>query len=84
MTELELFKWITDNNIEWHWEDNDGADDVIIFVNDHQLEGFFELVDSSFFDDVFTCVLRYRYLAIWIAKICDYYGIELEAIFDKD
>ncbi len=84
MTELQLFKWITDNNIEWHWQENDGDDDVICCVDAHQLEGFFELFDRQFFDDVFQCILKYRYIAIWMNDICDYHGIELEAVFDKD
>ena len=31
MTELELYKYINDNSIEWHRQDNDGTPDIIMF-----------------------------------------------------
>lgn len=30
MTELELYKYINDNDIEWNRQDNDGTPDVLI------------------------------------------------------
>jgi len=29
MTAIELYKFIEDNNIEWHYEDNEGNEDVV-------------------------------------------------------
>ena len=40
MTELELYKFIEDNNIEWHKQDNEGIEDVIVFPSFGQLETF--------------------------------------------
>lgn len=81
MTELELYKYIHDNNIEWHIQDNDGADDVLIFPYTFQLEEFQKLVSSI--EEGVPCVLKGNYVAIWMGDICDYYGIILENIFPK-
>ena len=47
MTELELYKYMTENNIEYHWCE----DTVYICPYIFQLEGFVELLPKGVFDD---------------------------------
>ena len=85
MKTIELYKFITDNNIEWHWDENDGADDVIIFPYDFQMPDFIKLFSPSAFDDGgIDCKIMHGYFAIWMNDICEYHGIELEDIFNKE
>ena len=44
MTELELYKYINENDIEWTRQDNQGNTDVMIFPYLFQLEDFCEII----------------------------------------
>lgn len=82
MTELELYKYITENNIEWHWGENNEQPDVIILPYTFQIEDLNNLLDPTIFDDEgVPCVMKNGYLAIWMRDICEYYDIELERVF---
>jgi len=39
MTELQLYKYINDNNIEWHRRNNDGTPIDNIFIGEDSLGG---------------------------------------------
>jgi hypothetical protein len=86
MTELQLYQWITENNIEWHRFD----DDVWIMPYDFQFESFCDLLrDSYIFDEQpldikFRVGLNYSYLIIPMQYICDYFEIEIENVFKND
>jgi hypothetical protein len=81
MTELELYKYINDNNIEWHWQENDGVDDVLIMPKCFELLQFSDLVKSITNEDGYVCILKDGYVCIWMQDICDYYGIEITNVF---
>lgn len=82
MTELDLYKFINDNSIEWRREINDGADDIIIFLYTFQLDGFIKLIKKYSFDDGGLEVrLMDGYLCIWMNHICEYFGIEMDNVF---
>ena len=83
MTELELYKFINDNIIEWHIRDNDGTPDIIIFVYTFQIDEFYKLIKSSI-DEGIECRLMDGYFAFWMNDICDYYGIDMYKVFDGD
>ncbi len=81
MTELELYKFINDNEIEYHWHD----EDVIIFINFYLLDEFAKLLGYGMFDEEgITCVLKDKYICIWMYSICENSDIELINIFKKD
>ena len=80
MTELELYKYINDNNIEWHRQDNDGTPDIIIFPYIFHINEFNKLV-RSILDDGIECRMRDGYFAFWMKDICDYYGIDIDKVF---
>ena len=51
MTELQLYKYITENNIEWHRYENNGEDDVLIFPYFYQIEDFRKIISGCVFDE---------------------------------
>jgi len=86
MTELELYKFVDDNCLEYNWIENDIGDDinVILFVNNEQIEDFKKLLDYSIFDENgITCIAKYEYFCFHMLEICDYFGINISNVFKK-
>ncbi len=79
MTELDLYKFITDNAIEWHRHDRNGNDDVIIFPYIFQLEEFSKLFKN--YDEGLDIKLMDGYVCIWMRDLCEYYGVEMNNVF---
>jgi hypothetical protein len=85
MTELELYKFINDHDIEWHREDNDGTPDIIIFPFVYHLEHFCEIVKDYDTDDGGLIIrLKNGYVAIWMNDLCEYFGIDINKVFIGD
>lgn len=87
MKAVDLYKYIQNNNIEWHREEKNGEEDVIIFPYFFQIKEFYELLDPTIFDDDgIECVMKDGYLAIWMKDICEYYDIDVDLndIFEGD
>lgn len=85
MTELELYKFINDNSIEWHRQNNDGTPDILIFPYTFQLEDFCKLVKDYNADDGGLVIrLLNGYVAIWMNDLCDYFGIDIDKVFVGD
>ena len=80
MTELELYKFINDNSIEWHRQDNDGTPDIIIFPYTFHIDEFHKLVKNSI-DEGIECRMMDGYFAFWMNDICDQYGIDKDNVF---
>lgn len=83
MTELKIYKFIIENKIEWHWRDNKGTEDVIIFLELFNLEEFYELAKDKAdnCDHGIEVILKNGYAIIWMSELLDYYGIDLNEIF---
>lgn len=81
MTELELYKFINDNNVEWHKRDNDGTPDIIIFPYLFHIQDFNKLVKGYISDGGMECRMLDGYLAFWMKDVCDYYGIDIDKVF---
>ena len=82
MTSIQLYKFITDNGLEWRWELNEGEEDVILFLPFYLLDEFTKLTNWS--DDwVYECVLKSNCIVLFIQHICDWHGLDIEDIFDK-
>ena len=81
MTELELYKYVTDNDIEWHRYDNEGTPDVIILPYIFQLEEFTNMVKSFSREDGLECRLKDSHCGIWMKDLCEYYGIDIDKVF---
>jgi hypothetical protein len=85
MTELELYKYIKDNNIEWHREDNQGTPDIIIFPFTFQIDEFVKLLEDYSFDDGgLECRLKDGYFTFWMKELCEYYGIDIDKVFCEE
>jgi len=84
MTELELYKFITENNIEWHPANNDGVEDIIMFVNLYHMQAFSQILGPNIVDeDGVYCILKQGYLCFWMNDICDYFDIKVDNVFKK-
>lgn len=83
MTELQLYKYITENDIEYHWRDNKGREDVVILPYIFQLEEFRKMFPECCFDGGIECTLIGSYIAIWMYDICELLDIKLESVFKK-
>lgn len=84
MTELQLFRFIKGNDIEYSWSENNGKEDVLIFPDFYDLRELCSLLTYSAFEDGIDCKLKGGYVAIWMRDICDLYDINLEIVFEKD
>ena len=82
MTELQLFKFITANKIEWHHQDNDGTPDVLIFPRYYELDDLRKIL--YFGDDGIECRMLENYVAIWMRDICDASGFDLYNVFPEE
>jgi uncharacterized lipoprotein YehR (DUF1307 family) len=84
MTELQLYKYINDNNIEYHYEDNNGEEDVLIFPRYYEMEELTKMIGSSLEDGKMKAILRDTYLCVWMKDICEVHGIEMSNVFKKE
>ena len=85
MTSIQLYKFITENQIEWKWEIDGENDNVLIFVAIYNLEAFNEILSPGIFDDGgISCNMKDGYFCFWMQDICDYYGVEIEEVFEKN
>lgn len=84
MTELQLYRYIKDNDIEWnHFYDNEfGYMDIVIFPKLWQLDELSDLLSNSVFDDEgIKCHMKKGYVAIPMRDICDHYDIDMHNVF---
>lgn len=81
MTAIQLYRFITENKIEYHWHE----DDVILMPNISELKEFSDLLGCNITDDDgIKCTMKYGYFCFYMREICDYFGIELTEIFKKE
>ena len=78
MTELDLYKYITHNDIEWRKVENTIY--IYLFVKD--IVNFFSLCTPDIFDDGLECRVKNGYFVIPMNDICEYYGIKMENVFE--
>lgn len=84
MTAIELYKFVSDNKLEYHYNNHDGEEDVILFIPNYFLDDFNKVLPESIFDsEGLECIMKDGYFCFWMDDICGYSGIELSEIFDK-
>lgn len=81
MTELALFKFITDNDIEYHWSHD--RKEIYAFINFSDLKEFNELIGDNIMEDGLDCVMKYRYICFEMIHICDHHAIDPENVFTQ-
>lgn len=78
MTNLSLYKFIVQKNIEYHWHN----DDVVFFVPFYLLEKFTELLGTqALSDNEFSVVLKSDCVAVLGSSLSD--DIDLKEVFCK-
>ncbi len=83
MTELELYKFVTDNKIEYHWNHNNT--ECYLLINNHLINDLHKLLNDSNMldDDGIKCVMRNGYFGFEMVEICEYFDIEPKNIFTE-
>jgi hypothetical protein len=85
MTELELYKFIEENSIEWHWDINgSGKTDVLICIDFCDLDEFTTLIADALIEEPIVVHLRTNYVFVWMQDLCDIFDIEIENVFKKE
>jgi hypothetical protein len=80
MTELELYKFIDEYNIEHRWN----GEEFLVWIPFYVLDDFMEMVSDSFFDEGgYEVNLQCDYICLDLAPIASYEDIELENILKK-
>lgn len=86
MTELELYKFIHDNDIEYHWHYNEEIheQDVLLFPSYYVRGKLFKLLEDSniLYDEGLKCVMKYDYFCLWVSDIF-YNTKNIEAVFPR-
>ncbi len=80
MTDLELYKFVTKNKLEWHYADGE----VILFLPFYLLAEFATATLSFWEDDPRRVVMRPDSIALDMGEVCDHYGLNMEEIFPLD
>ena len=81
MTELQLYKFITENSVEWYRRDNDGTTDVVVLPDMSIMQDFCSLVGGNILEKGIDCKLKCGYFAIWMNDICNYFDIDPDNVF---
>jgi len=82
MTELKLYKFIYDRNVEWHRIDNNGTPDIAIFPSLRNIQEFADLVkDFRAGDGGLEIRLRGTYVVICMKDLCERFEIDMDEIF---
>lgn len=87
MKAIDFYKFIIENNIEFHWHENPFTKerDVIFFPSFYQIKDMAKLLSPSDFDDEgIPCQMKCDYFAIWASDILYSHDIELTDIFGED
>jgi hypothetical protein len=81
METIDLYKFVNDNAIEYHWHDNE----VLLMVNCKDIERFNEILPAGIFDDDgVSCVMKDGYFVFNMEQICSYCDIKLSDIFPNE
>ena len=81
MKAIELYKFITEHNIEYHWHE----DDVLMFVDCYNIKEFNDLLPGTIFDDSgINCKMKDGYFCFKMEQICSYCDIEMFDVFPNE
>ena len=79
MTELDLYKFIQDKNVEYHWyrsEKDENERVPYLFVMFDDLKEFTKMLGHIFFEDGHEAILKLDYVCFDGDEICEYFGLE--------
>ncbi len=79
----DLILFIHDYQVEWHWFDDNGNSNVIIFVNDIHLSEFREILSVNDYDDEgIDVVLKENYLCMKMGDLLENNDILIDDVFE--
>jgi len=93
MTELDLYKFVTNNSVEYHWhkehkrnEESDEKTEVLLFVNILDIAEFNKMLGTHILDEEgLDCIMKQGYFVFKMKYICEHFDIELINVFtDKE
>lgn len=83
MKALDLYKFVNENNIEYHWIE--GGKDVILFVSNQYLQEWNKLLGCHILDEEgIECTMKDGYLCFKMKDICEHFDTELSDIFKNE
>lgn len=83
MSELELYKFLEEHKLEYHWE-NEGKE-LIAWIPFYDLREFTELLRDNYLTDNELMVNLQDYcIALDLVPIAEYYEIDLENMLKKE
>jgi hypothetical protein len=81
MEALDLYKFIKENDIEYHWIEE--GEDVILFVNNRDLPEWNTLLGYHILDEEgLKCTMKDGYLCFEMKDICEHFDIKLSDVFE--
>jgi hypothetical protein len=83
MTELQLYKFINENNIEYHWGEKQGIPDVIVFIDFDCIMEFTRMIPFLLDEGGINVILKETYICVWMLDICERSDIDIKNIFPK-
>ena len=85
MTSLELYKFVEDNNLEWHYIDTGFYEkDVMLSVPPELLKDFAQLIKGAFDDGIMVSYFKDNGSIVFgMKRICDEHSIEIDEVFDN-
>ena len=82
MTELELYKFCEEKELDWRGKNNE---ELIIWIYIWDIDDFVELVGEDFFvEGGYNVNLQYKQIAFDLVPICECFGIDPEHIYKKE
>ena len=99
MTALNVYKFVKDNNLEYHWDVNwdfvtpeysafcnhaPPHNDVILFVPLNSIAEFNHMMKRAMEESGVQCRMKYGYFCFWMKDICDFYDLDINEIFEKE
>ena len=83
MKALDLYKFIKNNKIEWHWSNDN--EEVYLMLNFHELKEFNDLLGYHIFsEEGVEVVMKFDYVCYPMTYICEYFGVELKEVFTEN
>lgn len=84
MTELDLYKFITENDLEYRWQDNKGEEDLLIWIPFYLLEDFTKMINLDYIGESYLdVVLQSNAICLFLSTVCYAYNIDIETVVEK-
>jgi len=89
MTELDLYKFVTERECEYHWTYHIDGIHLVLFISSYDLKDFCEMLGHYAFDDGgLACDQHLCYDgSVGLARfedVCEEYGIDAKKVFKEE